>query len=255
VVREFLRAQGWPDPVLADSGNGFHLLNQIDLPADDGGLVQRVLAAIATRLDTELVKIDRAVHNPARLCKLPFTWARKGDPTGNRPHRQARLLEVPPGGPIRDLIVATIGCRAVQPVPIERLHAIVANAPADPRTQDVPAPPPAAREPTRNGHTGQHIRRLLVSRWQADRGVGFREKPEPDGKGLTVFVLGHLPVRRGPRPGRGQPCRPRTDSSGPTAFTTDAPAEGGRTSRRRSAIQIPTTSTLLARAGIQGSRP
>jgi hypothetical protein len=94
-VREHLRGEGWPEPVLADSGNGYHLLYRIDLPADDGGLVGRILQTLADRFDTDSVKIDRQVHNPARLCKLPGTLARKGDHTSTRPHRLARLLEVP----------------------------------------------------------------------------------------------------------------------------------------------------------------
>src|SRR5205823_5386599 len=36
---------GWPEPIPADSGNGFHAIYRIDLPRDDGGLVQRVLKA------------------------------------------------------------------------------------------------------------------------------------------------------------------------------------------------------------------
>jgi hypothetical protein len=36
-VRDFLGGRGWPAPVLGDSGNGYHLLYRIDLPADDGG--------------------------------------------------------------------------------------------------------------------------------------------------------------------------------------------------------------------------
>jgi hypothetical protein len=94
-VRDFLHGRAWPDPVLADSGNGFHLLYPVDLPADDGGLVERILRALAQRFDTDRVKIDQKVFNPARICKLPGTVARKGDSTPDRPHRRAWLLEVP----------------------------------------------------------------------------------------------------------------------------------------------------------------
>ncbi len=38
-LRRFLAGLAWPAPILADSGNGYHLLYRIDLPADDGGLV------------------------------------------------------------------------------------------------------------------------------------------------------------------------------------------------------------------------
>ena len=94
-VREFLRSRDWPDPVLADSGNGYHLLYRVDLPADDGGRVERVLKALAARFDSGRVKIDQKVFNPSRICKLPGTLARKGDHTPSRPHRRARLVEVP----------------------------------------------------------------------------------------------------------------------------------------------------------------
>lgn len=41
-VKDYLRDKhGWPNPILADSGNGYHMIYRIDLPADDGGLVQR----------------------------------------------------------------------------------------------------------------------------------------------------------------------------------------------------------------------
>ena len=38
VIREALTARGWPQPILADSGNGAHLLYRVDLPVDDGGV-------------------------------------------------------------------------------------------------------------------------------------------------------------------------------------------------------------------------
>ncbi len=94
-VRDFLRTRKWSDPILADSGNGYHLLYRIDLPADDNGVVQRILSALASKFDNDQVKIDQKVFNPARICKLPGTLARKGDNTPNRPHRRAKLLEVP----------------------------------------------------------------------------------------------------------------------------------------------------------------
>lgn len=96
-VRDALRREGWPDPILADSGNGGHLLYRIDLPSKDGRLVERVLKAIAFRFDDEGVTVDQAVFNPARISKLYGTVAGKGDdlPGHGRPHRRARLLDVP----------------------------------------------------------------------------------------------------------------------------------------------------------------
>jgi len=93
-VRSYLQSKGWPAPILADSGNGYHLLYPIDLPTNDGRTVERVLKALAARFDNEHVKIDQSVFNPSRICKMPGTLARKGDHMPNRPHRCARVLEV-----------------------------------------------------------------------------------------------------------------------------------------------------------------
>ncbi len=80
-VRDYLRGEGWPEPVLADSGNGFHLLYRNDLPADDGGLVRGVLHALAERFNDGGVGIDTKVFNPARLTKVYGTLSAKGDHT------------------------------------------------------------------------------------------------------------------------------------------------------------------------------
>jgi hypothetical protein len=90
-----LAREGWPAPIYAGSGNGAHLLFRIDLPADDGGLVQRVLQGLADRFDTDEVTIDTAVYNPARIWKLYGSIAAKGDSTPERPHRMARIIKAP----------------------------------------------------------------------------------------------------------------------------------------------------------------
>jgi hypothetical protein len=93
-VREFLDTRDWPKPIEVDSGNGVQLLYRIDLPADDG-LVFRVLAGLAAKFADDDAKIDRSVHNAARIARLPCTWNRKAQPTPGRPHRMARVLELP----------------------------------------------------------------------------------------------------------------------------------------------------------------
>ncbi len=90
-----MKSLGWPDPIAADSGNGWHLLYHIDLPAIDDGLVQRCLESLAARFDDDLVKIDRTVFNPARIWKLYGTVAAKGDATPDRPHRLSRIVSTP----------------------------------------------------------------------------------------------------------------------------------------------------------------
>jgi hypothetical protein len=94
-IRDALTDRGWPEPIYADSGNGGHLLYRIDLPTDDGGIVQRVLKVLHAEFGDEAVSIDSKVYNPARISKLYGTLARKGDSVPGRPHRIARLIDVP----------------------------------------------------------------------------------------------------------------------------------------------------------------
>jgi hypothetical protein len=112
-MRIVLSEEGWPSPIIADSGNGSHLLYRIDLPVDDNELVKRTLAGLAARFDTPHVIVDRTVFNPARIWKQYGSWARKGDSTSDRPHRMAKVLEVPddleivPGPLLAKLAVAS----------------------------------------------------------------------------------------------------------------------------------------------------
>ncbi|HLZ61705.1 MAG TPA: hypothetical protein VKR06_32570 [Ktedonosporobacter sp.] len=94
-IRELLRARGWPDPIFASSGNGAHLLYRIDLPVEDRDLVKRVLEALSAEVSDTLVQVDTSVHNPSRIFKCYGTRVCKGDNTPERPHRLARLVEVP----------------------------------------------------------------------------------------------------------------------------------------------------------------
>lgn len=91
-VRQYLRDKGWPDPIFADSGNGNHLMYRVDLPISDSIRIKRILEALAGQFNTDDVVIDTSVANPARIWRLYGTWARKGEDTPERPHRQSHIL-------------------------------------------------------------------------------------------------------------------------------------------------------------------
>ncbi len=92
-----LREQGWPDPVVMDSGNGCYLLVRIDTPNDEAGrkLLERCLKALAFRFNDDLVHVDQTMFNAARIIRMPDTLNAKGDDTPERPHRLARWLHMP----------------------------------------------------------------------------------------------------------------------------------------------------------------
>ena len=95
--QEFLVEEGFPEPIVADSGNGCHLLYRIDLPNDEEStnLVRRCLEAVALCFSDPAVDVDLKTFNASRIWKLYGTLAAKGDATPERPHRLARLLAVP----------------------------------------------------------------------------------------------------------------------------------------------------------------
>ena len=124
VARYLSEEHGFPEPIRADSGNGAHLLYRIDLPNDEGSraLIERCLKALGAAFDRDPSEnqpgweIDKTTFNAARIWKLYGTVARKGDNTPERPHRRARILEVP---------------ETVEPVRIEDLAGLAAQAPAE----------------------------------------------------------------------------------------------------------------------------
>lgn len=96
-ILEHLLGEGWPAPVMVDSGNGWHLLYRVDMPNDP--LSQQVLKAashaLGERFDCSRAVVDRATHDAPRVSKLPGTLARKGPDTVDRPHRFARIVYEP----------------------------------------------------------------------------------------------------------------------------------------------------------------
>jgi hypothetical protein len=131
-MRSELLKDGWPEPILSDSGNGAHLLPRIDLPNEAASteFVRNVLAALSARFSTELVLVDLTTFNPSRIFKVYGTTARKGDSTEERPHRTSRILEAP---------------TEVVPVPLELLKALASQAPAVKRSATIVSMPPAPR--------------------------------------------------------------------------------------------------------------
>ena len=88
---------GFPEPIVGDSGNGYHLLFKIDLEntAPNVALLKNFLAALHFRYSNEHVEVDLTTYNPARIAKLYGTMACKGDNTVERPHRRSRLIDIP----------------------------------------------------------------------------------------------------------------------------------------------------------------
>jgi len=97
LIRSELASEGWGAPILADSGNGGHLMYPLDLPntAESLQTVMGLLAQLSKRFSDDRVKVDTTSGNAARIWKAYGTVARKGDSIPGRPHRMSRILEAP----------------------------------------------------------------------------------------------------------------------------------------------------------------
>ncbi len=120
-IRNLLATEYNINSLLANSGNGAHVIPIIDLPntQENVTLCKQFIEAIGYLFDSDQIKIDRTTYNPAHITKLYGTMVCKGDCTAERPHHRSALLEVP-----QDLTAA----------PIEILQHIASMAP-DPTTK------------------------------------------------------------------------------------------------------------------------
>src|SRR5205823_1417525 len=114
---DYLRGEGWPEPLWVNSGNGSHLWWAINLPNDEATktLHQDCLRALAARFDDPAVTIDPTMFNASRICRVPGTWNRKGSGTTERPQRLTSVLDGP---------------TTLTEVPRELLEALAGQAPA-----------------------------------------------------------------------------------------------------------------------------
>ena len=94
-VYKYLRQEGFADPVVCDSGNGYHLLYSVDMIVEDAEYTKKFLQAIDMLFSDADVKIDTAVFNPSRITKVYGTIARKGASTMERPHRASGFVHIP----------------------------------------------------------------------------------------------------------------------------------------------------------------
>ena len=159
-IAGYLAEQGFPEPLVADSGNGAHLLYRIDLPNDEASLnlVKGVLATLDALFSNDVITVDTANYNAARIWKLYGTMSRNGDSTERRPHRRAKILSAP---------------GRVEIVPAERLQAIAGLLPRE--------------EPPRQ----KGARGIDLASWLLDHNIAVQSaKPWNGG---TLYALAECP--------------------------------------------------------------
>jgi len=96
-VRAELDSELGAPSIVAFSGNGYHLLYEVDLPNDKASseIFKDCLKILSDRYSDDNAKIDTAVYNASRIVRLYGTFARKGDeiPEQDRVHRRSKIIE------------------------------------------------------------------------------------------------------------------------------------------------------------------
>lgn len=89
----YMTSRGWPMPILASSGNGYHAQYRVKLPANDETreMTRLIYRTLALMFSDELVGFDQTVENPSRIFRAYGTLNAKGEPTADRPHRVAEV--------------------------------------------------------------------------------------------------------------------------------------------------------------------
>lgn len=168
-VRKGLRDDfNFPVPVVADSGNGYHLVYQVmlDNTRENAELLKNLLRALDFLYSNEKAHVDRSTYNPARIMKLWGTMACKGDDSEERPHRWSSVIQTPDE-------LAT--------VPMEAIQRVIAKLP----TADTTTSGAKKRTP---------VKSIDAEKWLADHGIPVFFVKD-DGEGNKTFVLSVCPWR------------------------------------------------------------
>jgi archaellum biogenesis ATPase FlaH len=97
IAARYLKDAGLKSPIIADSGNGWHLLYRVDMENSNESkkLVENFLKACDMLFSNDKVQVDKAVFNAARITKLYGSMAVKGANTEERPHRRSKITYIP----------------------------------------------------------------------------------------------------------------------------------------------------------------
>lgn len=104
-VYKFLRDNGFNEPVICMSGNGYHLMYacRIGVSQETDLLIERFINALAMLFTDEYVDVDKKCKNRARLSKVYGTTAKKGANSEDRPWRTSYIVKSPDEVKINDI--------------------------------------------------------------------------------------------------------------------------------------------------------
>ena len=189
-VIAWLAERGMRDCVLADSGNGYHILIKLSpLAANERNyeLLKEVLVAIKHefRAHAGVADIDTSLAEPEQVIKAYGTTTRKSESTDDRPWHESKLLHVP---------------ETIEPIREDVLLAIAELAPLPERSERKPRAGRSALDPDFDPYDffDHYAGAFEIEREFEKDGktyfvtdVCILAGHKHTGSGLTGFVLGH----------------------------------------------------------------
>lgn len=162
-VFRFLLAQGFNEPIICKSGNGYHVVVPCKIAASDEttAVIKKFLQVLALLFSDEHVDIDEKVFNASRICKLYGVTAKKGENTAERPWRQSEIVRVP---------------HEIKPTDIAYFKKVASMYPED--------------EPKPDRWNGYSSERFDLVDFLNRHGIGYRTERVMGG---TKYVLDHCP--------------------------------------------------------------
>lgn len=124
-VADYLADIGFKKPVMALSGNGYHLLYKVNFPniQENENIVIKCMQVLADMFGNSAVKIDTVNSNPSRVCKLHGTLAQKGANTTSRPHRFSRIISTDTEYEVTDLdVLKKLAAELPDPEPPQKIQ-------------------------------------------------------------------------------------------------------------------------------------
>jgi archaellum biogenesis ATPase FlaH len=159
-VYYYLHDLNFPNPIMCESGNGFHLIYSIDLPntTEITETIKAFLKSLSVMFSDDKVDIDEKVFNAGRICKLYGTTAKKGANLPDRPWRESRIVFVP-----KELVA----------IPLERIEQVVKLLP---------------KEESRPQNRSYGNESFNLDQFLNQHGISFKKVPSSDG---TRYIIDH----------------------------------------------------------------
>ena len=91
----WLRSRGYLEPYLDDSGNGYHVIQKVDITVKQPAWLENQLRNYFKEVQkaTPYMKLD-SIFDMTRILKVPGTLSLTGENIPERPHRTAKILSL-----------------------------------------------------------------------------------------------------------------------------------------------------------------